>query len=105
MAVFYKYIARVNALAERMPGFVWRLQDDSGDSAMALRWPGDPDTNVNMSVWETPDALARFVFGTVRRNLYSRGSVRLGPGARAILSQGVQASPLTATSEESRQIN
>ena len=30
----------MNAMAERMPGFVWRLKDDSGDSAMALHWRG-----------------------------------------------------------------
>ena len=37
MVDFYANLARVNALAERMPGFVWRLKDDSGTSAIALR--------------------------------------------------------------------
>jgi hypothetical protein len=72
MADFYSNLARVNALAERMPGFVWRLKDDGGDSAMALHWPGDPTMNVNMSVWESPEALGRFVFQTVHRNIYAR---------------------------------
>ena len=72
MADFYDNLARVNALAERMPGFVWRLKDESGDSAMALRWPGDPTMNVNMSVWETPEALGKFVFQTVHRKIYAR---------------------------------
>jgi hypothetical protein len=39
---------------------------------MALRWPGDPTPNVNMSVWESAEALGRFVFQTVHRNLYAR---------------------------------
>jgi hypothetical protein len=69
---FYDNLARVNALAERMPGFVWRLKDETGDSAMALHWPGDPTMNVNMSVWESPEALGRFVFQTVHRNIYAR---------------------------------
>ncbi len=72
MADFYANLARVNALAERMPGFVWRLKDDSGTSAMALHWPGDPTMNVNMSVWESAEALGKFVFQTVHRTIYAR---------------------------------
>jgi len=72
MADFFDNLARVNALAERMPGFVWRLKDDTGDSAMALHWPGDPTMSVNMSVWESPETLGRFVFQTVHRNIYAR---------------------------------
>jgi hypothetical protein len=72
MADFFDNLARVNALAERMPGFVWRLKDETGDSAMALHWPGDPTMNVNMSVWESAEALGRFVFQTVHRNIYAR---------------------------------
>jgi hypothetical protein len=72
MADFYSNLARVNALAERMPGFVWRLKDDSGSSAMALHWPGDPTMNVNMSVWESAEALGKFVFQTVHRSIYAR---------------------------------
>lgn len=72
MADFFDNLARINALAERMPGFVWRLKDETGDSAMALHWPGDPTMNVNLSVWESPEALGRFVFQTVHRNIYAR---------------------------------
>jgi hypothetical protein len=39
---------------------------------MALHWPGDPTMNVNLSVWESAEALGRFVFQTVHRNLYVR---------------------------------
>jgi len=72
MSDFFANLARVNELAERMPGFVWRLKDDTGTSAMALHWPGDATMNVNMSVWESADALGRFVFQTVHRNIYAR---------------------------------
>ena len=72
MRDFYANLARVNALAERMPGFVWRLKDETGESAIALRWPGDPTMNVNMSVWESPEALGKFVFQTIHRNIYAR---------------------------------
>ena len=72
MADFFDNLARVNALAERMPGFVWRLKDDTGDSAMAIHWPGDPTMSVNLSVWEDAETLGRFVFQTVHRNIYAR---------------------------------
>ena len=72
MADFYNNLARVNAMAERMPGFVWRLKDDTGESAMALHWPGDTSMAVNMSVWESPEALETFVFKTMHRKIYAR---------------------------------
>src|SRR5215469_4969445 len=72
MADFYANLARVNALAERMPGFVWRLKNESGESAIGLHWPDDETMAVNLSVWETPEDLGRFVFQTVHRNIYAR---------------------------------
>jgi hypothetical protein len=72
MVDFYNNLARVNAMAERMPGFVWRLKDEAGDSAMALHWPGDETMAVNMSVWEDGDALGRFVFQTGHKKIYAR---------------------------------
>jgi hypothetical protein len=51
----------VNALADRAPGFVWRLQTDEGN-ATAIRPFEDDRMIVNMSVWESIDALASFVY-------------------------------------------
>jgi len=72
MADFYNNLAHINAMAERMPGFVWRLKDAEGSSAMALHWPGDATMAVNMTVWESDEALGKFVFQTVHRNIYAR---------------------------------
>lgn len=72
MADFYSNLARVNALAERIPGFVWRLKNKSGESAVGLTWPGDPTMAVNLTVWESAEDLGRFVFQTVHRNIYAR---------------------------------
>jgi len=72
MADFYANLARINALAERMPGFVWRLKDATGNSALALHWPDDPTMAVNLTVWESAEALETFVFQTVHRNIYAR---------------------------------
>ncbi len=60
MADFVNALDRINALAEASPGFVWRLQDDSGN-ATGLRPLGD-DTIVNMSVWKDVEALHAFVY-------------------------------------------
>lgn len=56
----------VNAVADNAPGFVWRLQTEDGDatSVHAFEWDvrGTSGVLVNMSVWESPEALAAFVF-------------------------------------------
>ncbi|SRR6266536_5873398 len=59
-ADFMALLPEINGLAERSPGYVWRLQDDSGD-ATALR-PFGPDVMVNLTVWESVRALRDFVY-------------------------------------------
>ncbi len=71
MAGFMQNLDRVNAIAERSPGFVWRLKDES-NNATALRPFDDPNMLVNMSVWESVEALERFVWATVHKQFYSR---------------------------------
>jgi Domain of unknown function (DUF3291) len=50
MADFAASLDRINALAERTPGFVWRLQTEEGD-ATSIRPFEDERMLVNMSVW------------------------------------------------------
>ena len=71
MAGFFDNLDRVNAAAERMPGFVWRLKDDSGN-ATDIPWIGDPTFAVNLSVWESVEALEKFVWQTVHAKIYAR---------------------------------
>ena len=60
-------------MAERMPGFVWRLVGDgSNDGALDLRPYADPMMAVNMSVWETVEHLEQFVWNTVHKRFYNR---------------------------------
>lgn len=74
---FFDNLDTVNALAERSPGFVWRLVDDAvegsgmGD-ATSIPVTDDPMLLANMSVWETPEDLARFVFRTVHARFYHK---------------------------------
>jgi hypothetical protein len=61
MAGFTSMLDTVNALADGSPGFVWRLQDGDGPGATALR-PCGPNVIVNLSVWQTLEALRSFVY-------------------------------------------
>jgi Domain of unknown function (DUF3291) len=61
MAEFVARLERVNALAEAAPGFVWRLQDESGD-ATSIRAYDDERMIINLSVWESIAALWSFVY-------------------------------------------
>lgn len=61
----------VNAIADKADGFIWRLQDESGD-ATSIQVFDDPNTIVNMSVWASVDALKDFMFRTHHRDVMRR---------------------------------
>src|SRR5689334_6952274 len=60
-AEFVAALEPVNALADRAPGFVWRLQTEEGD-ATAIRVFDDDMIIVNMSTWTSLDHLTAFVY-------------------------------------------
>ena len=61
IAEFVAQLDPINALAERSPGFVWRLQSSSGN-ATDIAYNDDPFVIVNMSVWESIAALRDYVY-------------------------------------------
>lgn len=61
LAEFMAALDGVNALAESSPGFVWRLKSASGN-ATDIQASDDPKFIVNMSVWESVEALFEFVY-------------------------------------------
>ena len=61
----------VNDIAESSEGFVWRLKDESGD-ATNIKAFDDPNMIINMSVWESVDALKNFMFRTHHRDFMRR---------------------------------
>ena len=71
-ADFVNALDQVNALAEASPGFVWRLMGDGNNATDIKPFPDDPNMAINMSVWESVDALAAFVY----RNMDHRGVMR-----------------------------
>ena len=71
MAEFMELLDPINALADRTPGFVWRLQDDAGN-ATSFRPYEDERMIVNMSVWESVDALWGFVYDSEHLDVMRR---------------------------------
>lgn len=63
MAGFVARLEELNALADRSPGFVWRLQTSDGN-ATYLRPYDDDRILFNMSVWESVEQLKRYVYYT-----------------------------------------
>jgi hypothetical protein len=61
MADFVSQLDSINQLAESSPGFVWRLQSGSGN-ATDVPFNDDPFVLVNMSVWDSVEALQNFTY-------------------------------------------
>lgn len=70
MQGFYSQLDEINALAECSPGFVWRLKSDSGN-ATDIQVTDDPLLLVNMSVWESVDALFEFAYRSDHRRVFA----------------------------------
>ena len=68
---FRENLDRVNTLAESSPGYVWRLQDESGN-ATGIKPYGDELEIVNLTVWASVEALADFTYRTAHAELLRR---------------------------------
>jgi hypothetical protein len=63
MAEFMANLDHINRLGDSSPGFVWRLVDDGGVGSTAFRpYPDDDDMIVNLTVWESVEALRAFTY-------------------------------------------
>jgi hypothetical protein len=71
MAEFAANLARINALAERSDGFVWRLQTEAGD-ATAIRPFENENLLLNMSVWRDIESLTRYVYNSAHVEVMRR---------------------------------
>ena len=71
MADFVANLDRINALAERTPGFVWRLQTEEGN-ATAIRPYEDDRIAVNMSVWRDVESLNKYVYSSAHVEIMRR---------------------------------
>lgn len=71
MADFVARLDEINRLAERSPGFVWRLQGDNGN-ATGLKVNEDPLFIVNLTVWESADALHAYTYRSDHKTVFAR---------------------------------
>ena len=73
LADFVAQLPEINALADRSPGFVWRMVDDEGEDATGFR-PDEHDDMllINCSVWESVEALRNFTYNTDHLRVLSR---------------------------------
>jgi hypothetical protein len=71
VAEFMNALDRVNRMADAAPGFVWRLQSQQGN-ATDIKVSDDPRFIVNMSVWESVEALFDFVYRTSHRDIMAK---------------------------------
>jgi len=68
IADFVAALDEVNAVADAAPGFVWRLQTEDGDATAVRGFEPDAvgaagGVIINMSVWESVEALAAYAYG------------------------------------------
>ena len=62
MEGFRTQLDPINALADRTPGFVWRLQTSAGNATEIRPYADDDRMAINMSVWESFEALQQYVY-------------------------------------------
>jgi hypothetical protein len=84
MADFVSNLDRINALAERTPGFVWRLQTEEGN-ATAIRPYEDDNIAVNMSVWRDVESLNKYVYSSAHVEIMRRRREWFEPMREAFL--------------------
>ena len=72
MASFMNALAAINAIADRSPGFVWRMADESGAGNTNTTYTDDPQQIVNMSVWRTAEDLEHFGWKTAHHRIYNQ---------------------------------
>ncbi|WP_172299907.1 DUF3291 domain-containing protein [Pseudoruegeria sp. HB172150] len=83
VADFVNNIAKVNAVAERSDGFIWRLGDDDMEAAqLDPEGPlgGNPRFASTLSVWRDLVSLERFVWQSVHKIFYNRRAEWYAPG-------------------------
>ena len=69
MSGFTRRLNEINALADRSPGFIWRLQTSEGNATYFRPYPEDDRILVNMSVWETIEELRHYVYKTAHAEM------------------------------------
>jgi hypothetical protein len=81
IAEFREALDRINALAEALPGFVWRATGQGFDSQVPAT-DIDPMILANLSVWESAEALAAFAYRSDHGGFVRRGRLWFEPAVQ-----------------------
>ena len=71
MQDFMDRLDEINHLGDASPGFVWRLQGEGGTST-EIRVSDDPLYIVNLTLWESIDALYAFTYRSEHKTVFKR---------------------------------
>lgn len=71
MADFVDNLDRINTLAEKSKGFVWRLVE-AGNNATSIHAFDDTYILINMSVWESAESLFNYVYDSGHLEIFKR---------------------------------
>lgn len=102
-AEFVAGLPEVNAAGERAPGYVWRLQTEEGDATAIAAFP-NPRTIVNLTVWESPEALHDFAYSGLHRQFLRRRGDWFLPGESKAAMWWVPAGTLPTVDDVRRRL-
>jgi hypothetical protein len=71
MEGFASRLDELNHLGDRAPGFVWRYHTDDGTSTSVRLYPDDPLVIINMTVWDSIEALHAFTYRSDHGPVYA----------------------------------
>jgi GNAT superfamily N-acetyltransferase len=103
IADFVNALPMVNGAGEQSPGYVWRLQSDGGD-ATDIRVFDDPLMIVNLTVWESLDALKAFAYRGIHREFFRRRAEWFVPGSTRTALWWTPAGSLPTTGDAKRRL-
>jgi ribosomal protein S18 acetylase RimI-like enzyme len=104
VADFFDALPLVNGAGERSPGYLWRLQSDTGD-ATDIQLFEDPLVIVNLTLWESLEALKAFAYRGVHRDFFRRRAEWFVEGASRTALWWLPAGSLPSTDEAKRRLD
>jgi GNAT superfamily N-acetyltransferase len=103
IADFVNALPMVNEAGEQSPGYVWRLQSDGGN-ATDIKVFDDPLVIVNLTVWESLEALKAFAYRGVHRDFFRRRAEWFVPGSTRTALWWTPAGSLPTTDDAKRRL-
>src|SRR3954470_23722675 len=94
----------VNSAGDGAPGFVWRLQSDTGN-ATDIQVFDDPLVIVNLTVWASLDALKAFAFRGIHREFFRRRAEWFVEGSTRTALWWIPAGDLPTTADAKRRLD